>query len=72
MTEHMQDYLALIQEMIIVKYQDIEELRCSHFYVRKEEKRQQLREQIAILEEKKIEVESLIKSGPKTYGEETQ
>ncbi|MGL4675878.1 MAG: hypothetical protein ACRCXK_13565 [Wohlfahrtiimonas sp.] len=68
MTEHMQDYLSLIKEMIDVKKQELTRLGLLHRSVGK----QQLREQIAILEEKKIEVESLIKSGPKTYGEETQ
>lgn len=67
MTEHMQDYLSLIQEMISVKTQNLNKLRWTRSIGK-----QQLREQIAILEEKKIEVESLIKSGPKTYGEKTQ
>ncbi len=71
MTEHMQDYLALIREMIVIKNE-----QCWDSYYKNRDSglnhRQQLREQIAILEEKKIEVESFIKSGPKTYGEKTQ
>ncbi|GAA5099138.1 hypothetical protein GCM10023338_12310 [Wohlfahrtiimonas larvae] len=67
MTEHMQDYLALLKEMISVKTQNLNKLRWTRSIGK-----QQLREQIAILEEKKIEVESFIKSGPKNHGEKTQ
>lgn len=65
MADHMQDYLSLIQEMINVKKQELTRLRLLHRSIGK-----QLLEQIAILEEKKIEVESLIKS--KKYGKETE
>lgn len=67
----MQDYLSLIQEMIAVKKKLLESSMLFNRISGRHE-RAQLKEQIAILEEKKIEVESLIKSGPKTYGEETQ
>lgn len=58
MTEHLKDHISLIQEMINLKSNM---LKSPMNWMRKQVQKQ-LRDEVSILEEKKVEVESFIKS----------